>query len=283
MPQMSEQGQGMTFAEKLRTAIGTSGPGLCVGLDPDPARLPEGFRRDLSGIVDYLHKVIRLCAPWACAFKVNTAFYEAFGSAGWRILEEIAEALPEKSLRIADAKRGDIGNTAERYAEAFLHRLPFDAVTVNPYLGGDSLQPFVRDPDRGAFVLALTTNPGSKDLQYFSDGEERLYERVLKQIPSWALQGNLGAVVGATHPQELLHIREAFPTIPLLIPGVGAQGGDIQTITGMTYGSQLGPVLVNVSRGVLYPDSPLPFPENVREACQGYADRLRSTLRTTAL
>jgi orotidine-5'-phosphate decarboxylase len=273
----------MTFAEKLRTVAGTSGPGLCVGLDPDPARLPEGFRRDLSGLVEYLHKVIRLCAPWACAFKVNTAFYEAFGSAGWRILEEIAEALPENSLRIADAKRGDIGNTAERYAEAFLKRLPFDAVTVSPYLGGDSLQPFLKDPDRGAFVLALTTNPGSKDLQYFSDGKERLYERVLRQIHSWAPQGNLGAVVGATHPQELVQIREKFPTIPLLIPGVGAQGGDIQAITGMAYGPQTGPVLVNVSRGLLYPDSSLPFPENVTQACKAYVGRLGTTLRSAAV
>jgi orotidine-5'-phosphate decarboxylase len=273
----------MTFTEKLRAVTGSSGPGLCVGLDPDPTRLPEGFRRDLSGLVDYLHKVIRVSAPWACAYKVNTAFYEAFGAAGWRILEEIAETLPKNSLRIADAKRGDIGNTAERYAEAFLKRLPFDAVTISPYLGGDSLQPFLKDPDRGAFVLALTTNPGSKDLQYFSDGKERLYEHVLKQLPAWAPQGNLGAVVGATHPQELIQIRSAFPTIPQLNPGVGAQGGDIQAITGMAYGPHTGPVLVNVSRGLLYPDNSLPFPENVTQACKTYAERLGTTSRPLAM
>jgi orotidine-5'-phosphate decarboxylase len=270
----------MTFVQKLRQTVGTSGPGLCVGLDPDPARIPEIFRRDLTGVAQFLHEVIAACTPLACAFKVNTAFYEAFGSPGWRVLEEIAAALPEKSLRIADAKRGDIGNTAKAYAEAFLKHLPFDAITVSPYLGGDALQPFLKDLERGAFVLALTTNPGSKDLQYFTDGRETLYHRVLKQISTWAPEGNLGAVVGATHPEELVQIRNEFPTIPLLIPGVGAQGGDIKAITDLAYGPQSGSVLVNVSRGILYPDPSLPFPENVAQACRFYSKALGTSQRS---
>ncbi len=265
----------MTFLEKLQSTIGFTKPGLCVGLDPDPSRLPRLYRPDLSGISDFLQEVIRQSAPFAAAYKVNTAFYEALGSKGWRLLEEIAEILPENSIRIADAKRGDIGNTAQRYAEAFLQRLPFDAVTLNPYLGGDSLQPYLNNPEKGGFVLALTTNPGSKDLQYFSDGKERVYQRVLKMIPCWAPNGNLGAVVGATHPEELLEIREAFPSLPLLIPGVGAQGGDLQAIAKMPFSQRHGCVLVNVSRAILYADDNRQFPDNIRTACEQYVKSLQ--------
>lgn len=266
----------MTFLEKLQSVVGFITPGLCVGLDPDPSRLPRLYRPDLSGISDFLQEVIRQSAPFAAAYKVNTAFYEALGSKGWRLLEEIAETLPENAIRIADAKRGDIGNTAERYAEAFLHRLPFDAITLNPYLGGDSLQPFLNNPEKGGFVLALTTNPGSKDLQYSSDGKEKLYQRVLKLISFWAPNGNLGAVVGATHPAELLEIRAAFPSLPLLIPGVGVQGGDLQAITKMPYGERFGCVLVNVSRTILYADENRQFPDNIRKACERYVNALKA-------
>jgi orotidine-5'-phosphate decarboxylase len=265
----------MTFADKLRTVVGTQQPGLCLGLDPDPKRLPPEFSGDLTGLRAFLLGTLQVCAPFASAYKVNVAFYEAYGWRGWELLEEIAAALPENSIRIADAKRGDIGNTAERYAEAFLERLPFDAITLSPYLGGDSLQPFLKNPNRGAYVLALTTNPGSKDLQYFTDQKEKLYQRVLRLIGDWAPHGNLGAVVGATHPEELREVRSQFPSIPLLIPGVGAQGGDIEAISSMAYGEACGPVLVNVSRGILYPDTKSSFPENVKEACQTYSTLLR--------
>jgi len=258
------------FVEKLRRATGENRPGLCVGLDPDPARLPDGFPRDLAGMARFLHQVVEVSAPYAAAYKVNTAFYEAFGADGWRVMEEIAAALPPQAVRLADAKRGDIGNTAQRYAEAFLGRLPFDALTLSPYLGGDSLQPYLRDPAKGAFVLALTTNPGSQDLQIFSDGKEKLYQRVLRLIPQWAPHGNLGAVAGATHPQELAALRAEFPAVPLLIPGVGAQGGDLQAIVDLPYGPGRGPVLVNLSRALLYPGNGLPFPACVAQACREY-------------
>lgn len=264
----------MTFAEKLRVVVGWQGPGLCVGLDPDPARLPSAFTHDPSGICAFLHQVIKASAPFASAYKVNTAFFEALGSPGWRLLEAIAQALPEKFIRIADAKRGDIGNTAQKYAEAFLKHLPFDAVTLSPYLGGDSLQPFLSDPARGAYVLALTTNPGSKDLQYFGDAKETLYQRVLRHVADWAPLGNLGAIVRATHPEELLEIRSQFPTIPLLIPGVGAQGGDIEAVKNMPYEAENAPVLVNVSRSILYPDNRMEFPHNVTQACKEYSAKL---------
>ncbi len=266
----------MTFREKLHTAVGASGLGLCFGLDPEPSRLPEKFSRDLVGIGDFLHQVIEVSASFASAYKVNTAFYEAWGSAGWGLLEKICAALPPDSLRIADAKRGDIGNTAEKYRKAFFECLNFDAVTVNPYLGGDALQPFLQDPRRGAYVLALTTNPGAKDLQYFSDGKERLYQRVLRQIKDWAPQDNLGAVVGATHPVELVEIRRQHPSLPLLIPGVGAQGGDLQAIVNLDFGADYGPILVNVSRGILFPANQREFPDNVLAACQEYKTSLRA-------
>ncbi|HEX7343199.1 MAG TPA: orotidine-5'-phosphate decarboxylase [bacterium] len=264
----------MTFAEKLHSLVSSRGPGLCVGLDPDPVRMPADFNRDLPGIAAFLQKVILVTAPFAAAYKVNTAFFEALGSPGWRLLEEISFHLPEDCLRIADAKRGDIGNTAQKYAEAFFKQMPFDALTVNPYLGGDSLQPFLNDPTKGAYVLALTTNPGSKDLQYFGDDTNKLFFHVLSQIPHWAPSGNLGAVVGATHPEELLAIRRQFPSIPLLLPGVGAQGGDTETIRAMPYGAHHAPVLVNISRGILYPQGGANFPDNIVQACHSYQHEL---------
>ena len=270
----------MTFLEKLERVTAPSSLGLCVGLDPDPNRLPLQFSPNPDGIFQFLLKVISVSAPYAAAYKVNTAFYEAWGQEGWSLLENIAKALPESTVRIADAKRGDIGNTAKHYARAFLDRMPFDAVTLNPYMGGDTLQPFLENADKGAYVLALTTNRGSKDLQYFSDGKSTLYQHILQMIPTWAPNGNLGAVVGATHPQELALIRRQFPSIPLLIPGIGAQGGDAQAIVEIAGGEDRGPLLVNVSRALLYPDDDLDFPENVKQACLNFRELLKIKLNS---
>ena len=260
----------MTFLEKLRRVTTPGGLGLCIGLDPDPDRLPDSFPPDLEGISRFLRQVISASEPYAAAYKVNTAFYEVWGSDGWALLEKIARTLPESAFRIADAKRGDIGNTARHYARAFFERLPFDAVTLSPYMGGDTLHPFLENPGKGAYVLALTTNPGSKDVQHFSDGKRTVYQQVLSQIPIWAPQGNLGAVVGATHPQELLDIRREYPSIPLLVPGIGAQGGDVRAVVEAAGGEGRGPLLVNVSRGILYPDNDLDFPESIVRACRDF-------------
>jgi orotidine-5'-phosphate decarboxylase len=260
----------MTFRQKLRQVTSPEGLGLCVGLDPDPDRLPSDFSPDLDGISNFLDAVISATTDFASAYKVNTAFYEAWGSAGWNLLEKIAQKLPESSLRIVDAKRGDIGNTARHYAKALLERLPFDAITLNPYLGADTLEPFLSSEDKGAYVLALTTNPGAADLQHFSDGKQKLYQLILSQIPAWAPRGNLGAVVGATHPQELIDIRKQFPSVPLLIPGIGAQGGDAEAVASLAGNEGRGPLLVNVSRGILYPQSKQSFPESIAHACKNY-------------
>lgn len=269
----------MTFLQKLQQVSKSNGIGLCVGLDPDPGKLPENFSPDLNGISEFLHEVISITAPFAAAYKVNTAFYEAWGAAGWQVLENVAYTLPESSVRIADAKRGDIGNTTKHYAKAFFDRLPFDAITLSPYMGGDTLQAYLDDPDKGAFILALTTNPGSADLQHFSDGKTALYQRVLSLIPTWAPNKNLGAVVGATHPEELKQIRTDFPDIPLLVPGIGVQGGDAQAIVD-TCGLDRAPVLVNVSRGVLYPKDQKNFPLNIAEAGKEFCRMLKINIET---
>jgi len=265
----------MTFQQKLHQVTAQKGLGLCVGLDPDPKRLPAAFSPNLQGVSQFLHEVIEVTTPYAAAYKVNTAFYEAWGTEGWALLETISKTLPENSVRIADAKRGDIGNTALRYAQAFLERLPFDAITLSPYMGGDTLQHFLNNPEKGAYVLALTTNPGSKDLQHFSNGEVTLYERVLGMIPQWAPNENLGAVVGATHPDELIKVRKQFPTVPLLIPGIGAQGGDADAVASIAGGNDRGPLLVNASRGILFPQSELDFPENIVQACIEFRKTLK--------
>ncbi|MBU0519822.1 orotidine-5'-phosphate decarboxylase [bacterium] len=263
----------MTFSQKLQQVTSSLGIGLCVGLDPDPDRLPEQFSPDLNGISDFLHEIISITKPFAAAYKVNTAFYEAWGASGWQVLENVAFSLPPNTLRIADAKRGDIGNTTKHYAKAFFERLPFDAITLSPYMGGDTLQAYLENPDKGAFTLALTTNPGSADLQHFSDGRTMLYQKVLSLIPTWAPHKNLGAVVGATHPQELKQIRADFPQVPLLVPGIGAQGGDAQAIVDAS-GPHRAPVLVNVSRAIIFPQDEKNFPLNIADACKKFCQLL---------
>ncbi len=248
---------------------------LCVGLDPDLQKLPAGLPQSAEGIITFCKEIIAATYDFAAAFKINFAFFEALGKTGWAALEAVAAALPNDVIKIADAKRGDIGNTAQRYAEAMFHQLPFDAMTANPYLGEDAARPFLEDATKGAFFLCRTSNPGSSDIQNFPDRTRPLYLHIAAQVREWNKNGNAGLVVGATHPRELQQVRKASPDLPFLIPGVGAQGGDLETAVriGATASGDL--AIINASRTILYADSGNKFAEAAARA----AEEMRSEIR----
>ncbi|MCI0698946.1 orotidine-5'-phosphate decarboxylase [candidate division KSB1 bacterium] len=254
---------------------------LCVGLDPDLQKLPANLPRSAKGIITFCKEIIEATHDFAAAFKVNFAFFEALGKSGWAALEAVAAALPNDVIKIADAKRGDIGNTAQRYAEAIFRQLPFDAMTANPYLGEDAAQPFLDDAKKGAFFLCRTSNPGSSDIQNFPDRTRPLYLHVAAQVREWNKKGNAGLVVGATHPRELQQVRKVSPELPFLIPGVGAQGGDLETAVrvGATASGDL--AIINASRTILYADSGNKFAEAAARAAEKMRNEMRAILRTT--
>jgi orotidine-5'-phosphate decarboxylase len=254
---------------------------LCVGLDPDLQKLPANLPRSAEGLVTFCKKIIAATRDFAAAFKVNFAFFEALGKSGWAALEAVAAALPDHVIRIADAKRGDIGNTAQMYAQAIFRQLPFDAMTANPYLGEDAAQPFLEDATKGAFFLCRTSNPGSGDIQNFPDRTRPLYLHVATQARDWNKNGNAGLVVGATHPRELQEVRKVSPDLPFLIPGVGAQGGDLEAAVriGATASGDL--AVINASRTILYADSGNNFAESAARAAETMRDEMRTILRSS--
>jgi orotidine-5'-phosphate decarboxylase len=254
---------------------------LCVGLDPDLQKLPANLPRSAEGLVTFCKKIIAATRDFAAAFKVNFAFFEALGKSGWAALEAVAAALPDHVIRIADAKRGDIGNTAQMYAQAIFRQLPFDAMTANPYLGEDAAQPFLEDATKGAFFLCRTSNPGSSDIQNFPDRTRPLYLHVAAQARDWNKNGNAGLVVGATHPRELQEVRKVSPDLPFLIPGVGAQGGDLEAAVriGATASGDL--AVINASRTILYADSGNNFAESAARAAETMRDEMRTILRSS--
>jgi len=251
---------------------------LCVGLDPDLQKLPAGLPRSAEGVVIFCNEIIAAAKEFAAAFKINFAFFEALGKSGWEALHAVATALPEDAIKIADAKRGDIGNTARLYAEAVFRELPFDAVTVNPYLGEDAAQPFLDDASKGAFFLCRTSNPGSGEIQNFPDRTRPLYLHVAAQVREWNKNGNAGLVVGATHPRELQQARKASPGLPFLIPGVGAQGGDLESAVchGATATGDL--ALINVSRSIIFAEAGNNFAEAAARAARKMRDEMRNLI-----
>ena len=241
----------MGFFAEIDEAARKNNSLLCVGLDPDPDLLPQGINP-----LDFNKAVIDATSNLVCAYKPNLAFYEAGGLAGWELLEKTLDYIPKGIPVIADAKRGDIGNTAKAYASAIFTGLGAGAATVNPYLGFDSIEPFLDYKDKGVFILCRTSNPGASDFQSLRltyDGREQaLYQAVAKKSNEWNKNGNIGLVVGATFPEELKVLRQAYPDMPFLIPGVGAQGGDLKTAVACGINKDGFGIIINSSRQVLY-------------------------------
>jgi orotidine-5'-phosphate decarboxylase len=248
---------------------------LCVGLDSDLEKIPAHLKDRPNGLVEFNKKIIDATLEHCVSYKLNTAFYEALGARGWDALEETCEYIPDTHFKIADAKRADIGNTSNYYAKAFFERLKFDAVTVAPYMGEDSIRPFLEYENKWTIVLGLTSNAGANDfeMQTLSSGE-KLYERVLKTVSSWGNPNNLMFVIGATQAKELSNIRNIIPDHFLLVPGVGAQGGSMEEV--IKYGKNAdGGLLINASRAIIYAGSEADFDEKAKEVAMGYHEEMK--------
>jgi len=239
----------MQSAHGLFQAIRNKGSFLCVGLDPDPEKIPAAFGTGVAGMEAFCLAMVEATLPYAVAYKPNLAFFEQYGAEGWAALERVVDGIPSDVLVIADAKRGDIGNTATRYARAMFEGLGADAVTVAPYMGRDSVEPFTAFRDRWTVLLALTSNPGAADFEFH--GGRPLFREVLRQSSTFANADRLMYVVGATRPAMLAEVREEVPDAFLLVPGVGAQGGTVAAVAEYGLTNQCG-LLVNSSRGILY-------------------------------
>lgn len=276
----------MGFFQKLARAVARNDSLLCVGLDPDIERLPLG----VDGVAAFQRAIIEATTDLVCAYKPNLAFYEALGEPGLQALRDTLAAVPSDVPVIGDAKRGDVAHTARAYARAMFDHWGFDAVTVSPYLGADSLEPFLEREDRGVFLVCRTSNPGARDFQdlpVLIDGDGGggrpfdglrtlpLFEVVAQRAQRWNTRGNLGLVVGATYPEELGRLREMCPEMTFLVPGVGAQGGDLEACLRRGLDADGGGLVINVSRQVLYASSGDDFAAAARRAALAVRDEIR--------
>jgi orotidine-5'-phosphate decarboxylase len=266
----------VNFLDRLLVAARRNDSLLCVGLDPDSARIPQPLSRDPDAVYTFCTTIIEATAKFVCAFKPNSAFFEALGVHGLEILQRVIQAVPDEIPVILDAKRGDIGSTAAAYAHAAFDVLAAHAVTLNPYLGGDALAPFLKYHDRGCILLCKTSNAGSADLQdlRLADGRP-LYKEVARRAQDeWNVNHNVGLVVGATHPEELREVRAICPDLPLLLPGVGAQGGDVASAVAAAIDQRGERVIVSASRSILYASNGRDFASAARAEAQRLRDEI---------
>jgi orotidine-5'-phosphate decarboxylase len=251
---------------------------LCVGLDTDLAKIPAHLLAEPDPVFAFNKAVIDVTRDYCVAYKPNLAFYESLGPSGWSSLEKTLDYIPDDIFTIADAKRGDIGNTSSMYAKTFFEYFNFDAVTVAPYMGHDSVTPFLDYEGKWVIVLGLTSNAGSRDFQFFKNGEGRyLYQEVLLKVKEWGSPENLMFVVGATHPEAFAEIRDLVPDHFLLVPGIGAQGGDLSSVSRFGMNQDIG-LLINSSREIIYAGLDTDFEQSIRAKAAGIAQTMAGLL-----
>jgi orotidine-5'-phosphate decarboxylase len=262
---------------------------LCVGLDTDLAKIPKHLQSHPDAVFEFNKQIIDATQDLCVAYKINTAFYEAMGLKGWQAMEKTVNYIPKEQFIIADAKRGDIGNTSSQYAKAFFETMNFDAITVAPYMGEDSVKPFLEFENKWAIVLGLTSNAGSKDFEQLrlvrentnqggnGNASEFLYETVLKKVSSWGTNENLMFVIGATKASDLEAIRNIIPDHFLLVPGVGFQGGSLKEVSIYGLNSDCG-LLVNASRAIIYASEKEDFALEARSIAQQYQSEMAGYL-----
>ncbi len=269
----------MNFIEKLVNAAKKNKSLLCVGLDPDPALMP-----DKVGLLEFNRAIIEATSDLVCAYKLNLAFYEAMEDLD--ALKLTVKYIPDEIPVIGDAKRGDIANTAKAYAKAIFDNYNFDAATVNPYLGFDSIQPFIQYSDKGVFILCRTSNAGAVDFQSLRCETEGkylpLFEIVALKASQWNIHGNIGLVVGATYPEELRLIRQSHPDMPLLIPGIGAQGGELASTVRYGVNAQGEKAIISSSRQIIYASRQKDFAEAARRVASSLRDQINYFLSASS-
>ncbi len=262
---------------ELIQQIKQKGSFLCVGLDTDITKIPQHLLSEANPVLTFNKAIIDATKEYCVSYKINTAFYESMGTKGWQTMEETLAYIPSNQFTIADAKRGDIGNTSNMYARAFFENLTFDSVTLAPYMGRDSIEPFFGYENKWGIVLALTSNPGSADYEQQQVGSEKLYERVIKHTTSFTSPNNLMFVVGATKAEELGRIRTMIPDHFLLVPGVGAQGGSLKEVAKYGMNRDCG-LLVNASRSIIYAGNGTGFAEKAATEAQSMAAEMKTLL-----
>lgn len=266
----------MNFNQKIFQTQLSRNSLLCIGLDSDINRIPENLKKSENPQLEFNRLIIQSTKDLVCAYKLNLAFYEETGYLGIQALEKTLELIPEEIIKIADGKRGDIGNTAQKQANTLLKLFNFDAVTVNPYMGHDAIEPFISYSEKGVFVLCITSNPGSKDFQYLSFSGKPLFEHVALKAKKWNKNNNIGLVVGATHIGELKKLRTLLPELPFLIPGIGAQKGDLEKTIKYACSNNGYNAIINIGRSIIFPTTTTNFPESVRELAQKYLTEINS-------
>ena len=250
---------------------------LCVGLDTDITKIPKHLQSHPNAIFEFNKAIIDATKDHCVAYKINTAFYEALGVKGWQAMEQTVDYIPETHFTIADAKRGDIGNTSSQYAKAFFETLNFDSVTVAPYMGEDSIRPFMEYENKFVIVLGLTSNKGAKDFELQKMGDQFLYEKVISKVAEWGTPENLMFVVGATQTNELANIRKIIPDHFLLVPGIGAQGGSLKEVSEYGMNKDCG-LLVNASRTIIYASEDESFAAEAKIITQQYQEEMSGYL-----
>ena len=270
-----------TFLNRLQQACQTNRSLVCIGLDVDPTQIP------VDDPFQFNRAIINATGDLCCAYKPNLAFYEAMGMAGLRALEKTVTYIRESApniIIIGDAKRGDIGRSGEAYARAMFKFWDFDAVTVNAWGGHDTVAPFLTDPERGAFIWCRGSNSGSGDLQDLevnsAQGPTPLYQHLAQSAQGWNQQRNVGVVVGATYPEQLANVRRVCPDLPFLIPGIGAQGGDLEAAVRQGTNAAGRLAIINSSRGIIYASHDTDFPEAARRSASRLRDRINHVLES---
>ncbi|MGN6494426.1 MAG: orotidine-5'-phosphate decarboxylase [Agriterribacter sp.] len=251
---------------------------LCVGLDSDITKIPAHLLSEPDPVFAFNKQIVDATLDFCVSYKINTAFYESRGLKGWESLEKTIRYIPRTHFTIADAKRGDIGNTSSQYAKAFFEELDFDAVTVAPYMGSDSVKPFLEYTNKCTIVLGLTSNSGAKDFEMLPTGNERLYETVLRTVAQWGTPDNLMFVVGATQADEFTNIRRILPDHFFLVPGVGFQGGSLKDISEKAMNNNAG-ILVNASRAIIFASGKEDFATEAARVAKEYQQEMKGYMK----
>ncbi len=264
----------MDFIQRLRHIQQKNNSLLCIGLDTDVTKIPESLFKWEDPQYEFNRRIIDATKDIVCAYKLNIAFYESVGEHGWYTVHHTLARIPEEIITVGDAKRGDIAGSSERYAHLLCEDWEFAATTVSPYMGKDSIEPFIRRKDQCAFVLAVTSNKGAKDFQYLNVKGKPLYEHIVNAAKKWNTKKNIGLVVGATKPAELKRIRSLAKEMPILIPGIGAQKGDLESTVKYGCDKRGELALINIGRGIIYASGGDDFAEKARAMALKYRDQI---------
>ena len=270
-----------SFNERLNMLISNKSSLLCIGLDPVVDKIPSHLRYEKNPIMLFNREIVEATSDLAIAYKANLAFYESEGQNGLEALNDLETMISKDILLILDGKRGDVPHTSEKYAHAYFDQLGADAVTLSPYMGEDSVRSFINNPEKGAFILSLTSNEGVQDFQYLQVGVDPLYLYVGKMVAKWNANNNCGLVVGARDMEGLKILRNALPDLPFLVPGIGAQGGDLKEVVKYGRNKAGTGLIVNIGRDIIYADSGKKFAQKTKEKAKSYVDEMSSLMKTT--